>query len=194
MEKGAFILLILVFLCFSCKPQKAYTIDMKLELKRMYVEDQKLQNYDLKKVMRKEYSDSMETELNLTCLKNTMIVKKYFKENGFPGIKENGNEIALWFWLIVQHSDSDVNFQKAVLKSMKNELTNKNVSSRHYAYLFDRIKKNERKSQLYGTQMIWDAEGVHSPYKLKSYKTVNKRRKVMGLEPIEDYIKLFNNH
>jgi hypothetical protein len=166
---------------------------MKTELKLMYEKDQKAQEYDMKKVQRKSYGDSMEVEFDLLCKRNTIVIKQYFKENGYPGIKENDKKTSLYFWLIVQHSDHDVAFQKKVLKSMKKELKNKNVIPANYAYLYDRVRKNENKSQLYGTQMVWDSHGVHSPYNLKSPETVNERRAAMGLNTIEDYLKEFEN-
>lgn len=158
----------------------------------MCVKDQKAQEYDLKKAIRKEYGDSMEVEFNKLCEKNLIVVKKYFKEYGYPGIKENGKETSSNFWIIVQHGDNDINFQKKVLKAMKKELKSNNVLRQNYAYLYDRVKKNENKPQLYGTQMVWNSKGVHSPYKLKSPEKINQLRAEMELEPIEDYLKLFN--
>ena len=187
-----FVLSILVS-CSKVITNREYTEGMKLELKNMYNDDQQAQKYDLKKVVRKEYSDSMETEFNILCDKHIFTVKKYFVEYGFPGIKENGNETALNFWLIVQHGDNHLDFQQNVLKAMKKQLTLKNVSSRNYAYLYDRVKKNQNKPQLYGTQMVWDSKGSHFLYKIKSPKRVNERRKKMGLEPLEDYKNNFND-
>lgn len=166
---------------------------MKMELKSMYEKDQKAQEYDMKKVIRKSYSDSMEVEFNLLCRKNTVVIKQYFKKNGYPGIKENDAKTSVYFWLLVQHSDHDVAFQKEVLKSMKKELKNQNVNAANYAYLYDRVKKNENKPQLYGTQMVWDSLGIHKPYRLKSPEKVNQRRAEMGLSTIEDYLKEFQN-
>ena len=186
------ILLIVVSLFFnSCKSNIPYTEDMKFELKKMYVEDQKAQVYDIKKVTRKEYSDSMEVEFDKLCVKNLLVVKGYFTEYGFPGIKENGKETSLNFWLIIQHGDHDVTFQKKVLKAMKKEFKIKNVNPQNYAYLYDRVQKNLNKPQLYGTQMVWNSKGVHTPYNLKSPEKVNERRATMGMETIEEYLKLF---
>jgi hypothetical protein len=182
---------ILMIFLFSCKSKIQYTEEMKLNLKNMYINDQNVQKYDLKKAERKGYSDSMKAECNKVFEKNLIVVKKYFNENGFPGIKENGKETALHFWLIVQHGDNDVAFQKKVLKAIKKELKTKNASSRNYAYLYDRVQKNENKPQLYGTQMIWNSQGVNSPYKLEVPEKVNQLRAEMELEPIEDYIKSF---
>lgn len=188
----SFFLITLVSICFSCKSKIPFTENMKMELRNMYLLDQNAQKYDLKKVERKEYSDSMEVEFNKLCAKNLIVVKEYFKTNGFPGIKENGNISSLDFWLIVQHGDNDVAFQRKVVKAMKKELKHKNANARNYAYLYDRVQKNQKKPQLYGTQMVWDSLGVHSPYKLKSPEKVNQLRKEMELEPIEDYKKSFN--
>lgn len=183
----------MLFSFLSCKPKIPYTETMKLDLKDRYVKDQKAQEYDLKKVERKEYSDSMDMEFTKLCDRNALVVKKYFQEHGYPGIKENGKEASLQFWLLVQHADNDVAFQKKVLKAMKKELQSNNVNIRNYAYLYDRVKKNENKPQLYGTQMVWDSMGVHFPYKLKYPEKINQLRAEMELEPIEEYLKLFNN-
>ena len=165
---------------------------MKSELKSMYYKDQKAQEYDLNKVQRKEYSDSMEVAFNKLCEKNLSVVKGYFNDNGFPGVRENGKETSLYFWLIVQHSDTDVSFQSKILNAMKKELKLNNVNRQNYAYLYDRVKKNKNKPQLYGTQMVWDSKGVHTPYKLKSPEKISQLRAKMNLEPMEDYLKLFN--
>ena len=185
--------IIILSICISCKSKIPYDNNMKSELENMYFKDQKAQEYDLTKVRRKEYSDSMEVEFNKLCAKNLAVVKKYFKENGFPGIRENGKVTSLYFWLIVQHGDTDVAFQSNVLKAMKKELRSNNVNRQNYAYLFDRVRKNKNQPQLYGTQMVWNSKGVHTLYKLQSPGNINKLRAEMELEPIEDYIKLFNN-
>jgi len=51
----------------------------------------------------------------------------------------------------------------------------------------DRMLMDEGKPQIYGSQI---KNG--KLYKLENPETVNERRKEMGLEPIEDYLKYFN--
>ena len=185
--------LILITIFNSCTSGKPYTDAMKLELKSMYQNDQHLQDYDLKKVVRKEYSDSLKNEFDMACKKNLVVVKKYFTDYGFPGIKKNGKETGLYFWVIVQHGDHDVTFQEKILFEMKKNLDKKNADSRNYAYLYDRVKKNQNKPQLFGTQIIWNNEGIHSVYNLEEPEKVNERRNKMGLETIEEYLKKFVN-
>ncbi len=192
MKKFIALFIVLICLMVSCKSKKSYSENMKFEMKEMYSNDQKLQIWDPKKEQRQSYRDSMEIEFKLLCIKNLNIVKQYFNDNGYPGIKENGKEASLIFWLIVQHGDDDVKFQNKVLKAMRKELNYKNVSSRNFAYLYDRVKKNQNKPQLYGTQISWTT-GKALPYNLKNPQEVNIRRMKMELEPIEDYLKSFNH-
>ena len=193
MKKINLITYLALFAFTACKTNLPYTESMKVDLKQMYTNDQKAQVYDLKKVERKSYSDSMENEFNLLCKKNTKVIKQYFKEYGFPGIKENGEDTSIRFWLITQHSDNDVAFQQKVLKAMKTALKHNNCIPRNYAFLYDRVQKNLNKLQLYGTQMVWDSLGKHSPYMVKDPDNLNNRRKAMGLEKMEDYLKGFNH-
>ena len=187
-------LLLFIFACLiSCKTTIPYSESMKMELRNMYINDQKAQKYDLTKVNRKEYSDSMEIEFNKLCERNLNTLKKYFKTNGFPGIKENGKETSFHFWLLAQHGDNDIHFQEKILSAMKKELAHNNVDKKNYAFLYDRVQKNKNKPQLYGTQMVWDSKGKHYPYTLKFPEKVNELRAAMGLEPLEEYIKLFNH-
>ncbi|MCF6132415.1 DUF6624 domain-containing protein [Flavobacterium wongokense] len=186
-------LLLFCLILTSCQKNTPYSEAMKADLQAMYDKDQKAQEYDMAKVQRKSYGDSMEVEFNKLCVKNTIILKKYFAENGYPGIKENGEKASLNFWLLAQHSDHDVAFQEEVLKAMEKELKNKNANPSNYAYLYDRVQKNQNKPQRYGTQMVWDSHGVHSPYNLESPKKVDERRASMGLGTLAEYLKEFEN-
>ena len=168
-----------------------YPESIKKDLEKKYLEDQKLQIWDSKKEQFKTYRDSMETALKNVCIKNLDKAKSYFKDCGFPGIKENGAQTALHFWLIVQHGDHDVDFQNSVLIAMEKQLTTDNVSTRNYAYLYDRVQKNKNKPQLYGTQIIYDETGLPKVYNLENPILVNDRRKNMGLETMELYLKQF---
>ena len=170
-----------------------YPESIKKDLEKRYQDDQKLQVWDSKKEQFKTYRDSMETALKNVCIKNLDATKSYFKDYGFPGIKENGAQTALHFWLIVQHGDHDVDFQNSVLIAMEKQLINDNVYTRNYPYLYDRVQKNKNKPQLYGTQIIYDEAGLPKVYNLENPNLVNDRRKNMGLETIELYLKQFQH-
>ena len=184
----------LTALQFSCNTSKSYTESMKEKIATMYTEDQRCQTFDTERILKegKKYTDSMNKEKNRIMEENTLIIKHYFNENGYPGIKENGEAISMKFWALVQHADHDVDFQKKVLKRMKREVKNDNVAIRNFAYLQDRVLKNSGKKQLYGTQVDWST-GKPLPYQLKYPEKIDTLRKQVGLEPLKEYLKSFTN-
>jgi len=121
-------------------------------------------------------------------VKAKVIINKY----GYPGYDLVG-ESSDNFWAIIQHCDNDVPFQERVLVLMKKQVDKNNASKAKYAYLTDRVLVNKDQKQIYGTQLQRNKKtGKFSPFPLQYPKTVNKLRKEMGLEPLEDYIKNFS--
>ena len=162
---------------------------MKLDLKKMFKEDQRAQDFDIQKIEKsgKVYTDSMNLEIDRIFKMNTETVKKYFESHSYPWLSLNDEKTAINFWTIVQHSDYDVEFQKKVLKTMKKGIKNKTIVMRNYAYLYDRVMKNTNQKQLYGTQVEWiDSKPKPDP-ELKYPKKVNFLRREIGLDSIEDY-------
>nr|WP_252736462.1 DUF6624 domain-containing protein [Maribacter dokdonensis] len=100
-----------------------------------------------------------------------------------------GKEGSQNFWLMVQHSDHNPDFQKEVLKKMKSEVDKGNAKPSNYGLLVDRVMLNIGKQQVYGTQVDYNMEtGQAFPRDLKDRAEINKRRKSIGLEPIEEYL------
>lgn len=173
----------------ACKTKNIpYTKKMKSDLQVMFKKDQDIQNLIINTSDEKVNKLDLEKKKYTIFKKNCNTLKKYFYEYGYPTINTNGKKISHTFWLLVQHCDHDSDFQKAVLKAMKKELNNENVDKVDYAYLYDRVQINIGKKQLYGTQVGYDEN--YKPYikKLKNPSTVNKRRKAIGLNTIEEYI------
>lgn len=127
------------------------------------------------------------TSFNLKLRKrNTERLKKIVKQIGWPKISEVGEETSYAAWYIVQHSDFDINFQKDCLSLMK-KLSKKDVFAVNIAYLTDRIAVNTGKLQVFGTQFFLDEKGIIKPRPIKDLKSLEKKRKKMGLEPFEVY-------
>mgnify|MGYP000961775738 FL=1 len=97
---------------------------------------------------------------------------------------------------MVQHCDFDPDFQKEVLQQMKIEVDKGNALSRNYGLLVDRVNLNTGEKQIYGTQITYNRKtGQAYPRDLEDSLNVNKRRKSVGLEPIEVYLnKMTNRH
>lgn len=94
----------------------------------------------------------------------------------------------------MQHQDNHPEFQKEVLVMMKVQADNGQASLSNYAYLLDRVKVNTKQLQVYGTQMILNAEQTsYEPKPVIEPEKLNERRKQVGLGTIEDYIQLMNS-
>lgn len=159
-------------------------------------EDQKWRNL-WRKFNNKEINTpdikTISTNINLTDSLNYFIVKNIFNEYGYPGHNLVGQTSSHNFWLVVQHMDNDPIFQDSVLTKMKIEVDKDNASSLDYAYLVDRVKVNTKQLQVYGTQMLINKDSTsYFPQPLVEPNNVNERRKSVGLQSLEEYIKTMN--
>lgn len=159
-------------------------------------EDQKWREL-FRKVNNKE-TDSLNLKtisanLKLTDSLDFLIIKNIFNQFGYPGDDIVGHISSHNFWLVVQHMDKHPTFQDSVLAKMKIEVNKGNSSSLDYAYLVDRVKVNTKQPQIYGTQMLVNKDSTsYEPKLLIDPDKVNERRKSVGLQPIEEYIKIMN--
>ncbi len=120
--------------------------------------------------------------------KNTERMKEIIAEIGFPSISKVGIEGSHDAWLLIQHADHDVEFQKMCLGLMK-ALPLSEVARRYIAYLEDRIRVNEKRGQVYGTQFD-QIDGKHVPQPIEDENNVDKRRAQMGMDTLADQIAL----
>jgi hypothetical protein len=116
-------------------------------------------------------------------------VGEIFNEHGFVGFDVAGKEGSENFWLLVQHSDHNPEFQQQVLEKMKIEVDKGNALPNNYGLLVDRVKLNTGEPQVYGTQVTYNMNiGQAYPKALADSATVNERRALLGLEPLENYL------
>ena len=111
---------------------------------------------------------------------------------GWPTVSKVGDEASHAAWLLVQHADHDVVFQRACLSLMKlmesaSETGITEVRRSDIAYLEDRVRVNLGKPQLYGTQFM-EVDGRFVSWEIENPEEVNKRRLQMGLGTLEDGI------
>lgn len=126
---------------------------------------------------------------------NFIAVKALFDKYGFIGIDKVGSVSANNFWLMVQHADKYPAFQDSVLRKMKVEAEKGNASMLDYAYLVDRVKVNTGQLQIYGSQMTLNStETSYEPKPVFEPNKLNERRKLVGLDSIEEYINTMNEH
>jgi hypothetical protein len=116
-------------------------------------------------------------------------IKEIFDQYGFAGFDLVGERGSSNFWVMAQHSDHNPEFQLEVLEKMKIEADKGNADYRNYGMLVDRVKLNTGQAQIYGTQVDYNKEICQAfPKNLADSLNVNKRRKEIGLQPLEKYL------
>jgi hypothetical protein len=111
---------------------------------------------------------------------NQLALDRIIAAHGWPGrtlVEVDGQRAA---WLIAQHADDDVAFQKNCLDLVREAFTIGEAEGNALAYLTDRILDHEGNPQMYGTQGV----GVFSP---EDERRVDANRKAIGLEPWRQY-------
>ena len=136
--------------------------------------------------MRQNYLERKQKWNHNLDKRNTEHLKKIIGEIGWPTILKVGREAYNATRAIVQHSDHDVKFQKQCLEMMKQDLK---TDKRNIALLEDRIRVNEGKLQIYGTQFYTDENGDFKPRPIKEPGKVDKRRKKLRMGTLEEYKK-----
>jgi len=107
------------------------------------------------------------------------IVTKY----GWPGKSLVGEDGANAAWLLVQHADKDLAFQKDVLAKMEPMAKTEEVSPTDYGYMWDRIAVAEHRPQRYGTQF----NDKQEPQPIEDEAHVDERRASIGLPSMAEY-------
>lgn len=150
------------------------------ELEKMLEADQAMRQKALENngVIESEEDDTLDQ-------RNAERMKQIIEEIGWPSVFKVGQEAAHTAWLLVQHADHDVEFQKEALVLMKQE---EGVEERDIAYLEDRVMVNEGRPQIYGTQFRPNARGEYNPLPIEDVESVDERRRQMGLGTLEEGI------
>ena len=117
---------------------------------------------------------------------NTAWTKEVLDKHGWPGFSLVGREGAQAAWLLVQHADVDVGFQRWGLDQLTAAYEKGDATAADVAYLTDRVLVAEGKPQRYGTQ-FWTVDGELRPRPIEQEAEVDQRRAEMGLEPMAVY-------
>jgi len=118
--------------------------------------------------------------------RNAKILSDIIDKIGYPTIDKVGKEANKATWLIIQHSIGLPEFMKKCAKLLEKAVNENKADPKSLAYLNDRIAVFEGKKQLYGTQFDWDEYGNLSPNHFVDINKVNKRRKSIGLNTLEE--------
>ncbi len=145
--------------------------------------------------------DGYNKEMETLHLSNARILDHIIEKHGFPSVEIVGESANGAAWLVVQHAISWPGFMKKYRDMMISTQDLGQHSREQLAYLSDRIAVFEERPQLYGTQFDWDANGLLSPQKYDDLNEVNKRRKELGWNTLEEQTQIIraqavkdNNH
>jgi hypothetical protein len=157
--------------------------ELKTEILSMALEDQTAR---LKIINYKYFSEEERKKLSEIEANHNLRLKEIISAYGWPGLSLVGLTGTTSFWLLVQHQDNDLEFQKQCLELLDGAVQKQDDQLQHFAYLLDRVRKNENLPQVYGTQ--WEfKDGKWLLYPVEEPENLNLRRLEAGLNSIEEY-------
>jgi hypothetical protein len=172
-----YFVLLLCFVFFSCEKKHKYA-EIRKTLEKVMVDDQKFRQpiYDYVKQ-------------NPLDEKNIRIVTKIIDSLGWLGKDKIGKDANTALFATIQHSNKLSTMEK-YLPIIKEASENGHAEKSQLAYLIDRVELLNNRKQIYGTQLSIRDNGKVFIENLINPTQVNARRKAMGLDTIEDYIRV----
>ncbi|MGW4384750.1 DUF6624 domain-containing protein [Kitasatospora sp. NPDC004531] len=108
--------------------------------------------------------------------------------HGWPVEAEVGAEAARAGWLIAQHADRQLDVQRRALALMEQAVADGAAGARELAFLRDRVRVNEGREQVYGTQIAGVRDGVPVPWPCEDPARMDERRAEVGIAPFDAYV------
>jgi hypothetical protein len=178
----------------SCQNQeKTVYKTLQKELEQIYDDDQKVRE-DLDSIVEKYQNtnnsykvDSVSKLMRKNDAQNQQKVVKIIDKYGWLGSEEIGQKANEALFVVIQHAD--LTMQKKYFPIMKDAIKMKKVKPSDLAYLEDRMLIRQGKKQIYGSQFMSMEQGTGFLLPVIDPDNLDKRRKSVGLEPIEQYLK-----
>ncbi|PTL81905.1 DUF6624 domain-containing protein [Vitiosangium sp. GDMCC 1.1324] len=165
------------------KRNAAQKPELRDELLRMVDEDQAAR----RAAGAAQFKDAATNErMKAIDVKNTARMKEIIAQVGWPTKTLVGERASQGAWLLVQHADLDLAFQKQCLPLLEKSVEAGEGSKKDLAYLTDRILVAEGKPQRYGTQ-FHTVDGKLVPRPIEDEATVDARRAAVGLGTMAEY-------
>jgi len=172
-----------------------YNKPLQAELLAIHKEDQETRHELM--AMAKEHGwgtppvDSLSKIIQQKDEVNLAKIEKIIAEHGWVGPKLVGNQASSTVFLVIQHSDLEV--QKKYYSLAKEAVEKGNLRGSSFALLEDRIALREGRKQTYGSQ-IGSHPDTKKPYvlPLEDPDNVDARRATVGLGPLGNYTNHFD--
>ena len=133
------------------------------------------------------------SQMALVDRTNTERLKAIVARCGWPVKEKFGQQAAGNAWLLAQHADQDVAFQKRALVLIEAAAKARGESvDRNFAYLYDRVAAAEKRPQRYGTQLYSPSGGACAlEFKpMEARADVEAHRAALGMPPLDEYRRL----
>ena len=193
--KKVFLLKFLLLLSFSIYAQDKKEVDSLEIIFKAVLHSDQFNRLVLDSLESKFGFDSHEVKGQWLLIKKTdslncIIASSFLDKYGWPNPNLFSNNTNKAIFYVIQHSE--LNIQKKYEKVLEKAFKEKQLSPQKYASFKDRLNMEQGDYQIYGTQLkslINDKLNFHPIYHEKS---VNKRRKNVGLNTIQEYARNYN--
>src|SRR3954464_9180925 len=105
----------------------------------------------------------------------------------WPGWKLVGTDGAEAAWLIAQWAIEDVGLQRRSLEMLEIAVACNDADPVHLAYLADRVRMNDGRDQLYGSQFVLGDHGQLEPWPVDDPAAGGGRPARLGLPPFSTH-------
>lgn len=121
--------------------------------------------------------------------RGALLAGRILDQYGWPSNIEFGTGVERAMFLLLQHSDLDVDLQLRGLKVLKEKVdAGKLEKPFQYAYLYDRVGLKVRGRQKYGSQVECIDGEYYQPSPLEEPEKLDELRAEMGMVPIQEYL------
>jgi hypothetical protein len=171
------------------KYRLAMNEELANELAEMAAEDQRIRKRSMapgRGFVRRLDADTAKEYMRIDA-ENAERLRQIVAEHGWPGRSLVGEQGAHDAWLIAQHADRQPEFQRQALELLADAVARGEASARDLAYLTDRVRVNEGRKQVFGTQIMGVEDGVPVPRPIEDRERLDERRTEVGLEPFDQY-------
>ena len=147
---------------------------------------------DVDQRVRQGFGSRMSTEtvaqIQAVDARHTSRMKAIVAKHGWPDRSLVGDDGSHAAWLLVQHADSA--FMAQCLPLMERAVAAGQAFGKDYVYLLDRVRMQQGKPQIYGTQFTFAADGQLVLHPIENAEHVDERRRAIGLPPMAEQEKV----
>src|SRR5262245_15150367 len=115
-------------------------------------------------VERDELWDGYHPEMERVHAENAQALERVLDAGGWPAASAVGEDAAEAAWTVAVHAIGRPAFQRLCLERIGRAVEAGEARAAHRAVLVDRIRFNERRPQVYGTILDWDAADELAPW------------------------------